>query len=86
MKRFIKSPCSYCGRLISNCGFAYTKHEKADRKRGYKKGYRGVRCWAYVKSSGKCKIKIPTRYNDYCEEDDCPKNKPTNWTKKEATE
>lgn len=31
------------------------------------------KCKAYVKDSGKCKIKVPTRYNDYCEDGDCPK-------------
>ncbi len=32
----------------------------------------GKKCKAYVQSTGKCKIKVPTRYNDYCEKDDCP--------------
>ncbi len=31
------------------------------------------KCKEYVTSSGKCKIKVATRYNDYCEKDDCPK-------------
>ena len=31
------------------------------------------KCEEYVTGSGKCIIKVPTRYNDYCEKDDCPK-------------
>ncbi len=31
------------------------------------------KCGEYVVGSGKCTIKVPTRYNDYCEKDDCPK-------------
>ncbi|KKN69775.1 hypothetical protein LCGC14_0437210 [marine sediment metagenome] len=31
------------------------------------------KCKEHIADSGKCKIKVPTRYNDYCEKDDCPK-------------
>lgn len=31
------------------------------------------KCKAFVPDSGKCKTKVPYRYNDYCEKDDCPK-------------
>ena len=31
------------------------------------------KCPKYINTSGKCAIKVPTRYNDYCEKDDCPK-------------
>ena len=34
--------------------------------------FKGEKCKSYVVGSGKCKIKVPFRYNDYCEEDDCP--------------
>ncbi len=33
----------------------------------------GDRCKHLVKDSGKCKTKVPYRYNDYCAKDDCPK-------------
>lgn len=32
-------------------------------------------CKEYVESTGKCRIKVHYRYNDYCEKDDCPKHK-----------
>lgn len=34
------------------------------------------KCKEYVTSSGKCKIKVHYRYNDFCEKDDCPKLRP----------
>lgn len=37
-----------------------------------KKWYDG--CPELVADSGKCKIKVPTRYNDYCDEHDCPRS------------
>ena len=33
MKSFLKKPCRRCGRLISNCGFAYTRHDVACKKK-----------------------------------------------------
>jgi hypothetical protein len=30
-------------------------------------------CKDHVPKSGKCKIKVHTRYNDYCDPEDCPK-------------
>jgi len=38
-----------------------------------KKKWLHKKCEDYVVGSGKCKIKVSTRYNDYCEKDDCPK-------------
>lgn len=34
-----------------------------------------IRCKKRNKESGKCKIKVHYRYNDYCEKDDCPRRK-----------
>ena len=31
-KRFHKTPCKICGKLISNCGFAYTNHDKMHKR------------------------------------------------------
>lgn len=33
-KLFIKHPCRYCGKPISNCGFAYTRHYEMHRRNG----------------------------------------------------
>ena len=33
-KLFMKSPCPTCGKMISNCGFAYTKHDDMHRRKG----------------------------------------------------
>lgn len=35
------------------------------------------KCKEYVSDSGKCKLKVPHRYNDYCDKKDCPKSKKT---------
>ncbi len=32
--KFIKYPCYICGKLISNCGFAYTKHDEMHKRKG----------------------------------------------------
>lgn len=33
-KFFARSPCPYCGKMISNCGFAYTKHDEMHQRKG----------------------------------------------------
>lgn len=33
------------------------------------------KCKEYVRDSGKCSIKVHTRYNDYCDGRDCPKKR-----------
>lgn len=33
MKNFVRNPCPRCGELISNAGFAYTRHDKACQKK-----------------------------------------------------
>ena len=33
-KMFIKKPCRICGKMISNCGFAYTKHDDMHKRKG----------------------------------------------------
>jgi hypothetical protein len=39
LKHFIKYRCKICGKLISNCGFAYTKHEEMhEREKRAKEG------------------------------------------------
>ena len=43
-KIFIKHPCSICGKLISNCGFAYRNHENMHKRKGEtKKNYEAVK-------------------------------------------
>jgi len=31
-KLFMRSPCPICGKMISNCGFAYTKHDDMHKR------------------------------------------------------
>ncbi len=33
-KSFIRKPCPICGKMISNCGFAYTKHDDMHKRKG----------------------------------------------------
>ena len=35
-KWFHKTPCPICGKMISNCGFAYTNHDKMHKRKGEK--------------------------------------------------
>jgi len=37
-KQFAYTPCPTCGRWISNCGFAYTKHNEMHKRNRSKKG------------------------------------------------
>ena len=39
---------------------------------------RKSQCGAYVKGSKKCMLKVRYRYNDYCDSEDCPKQKAWN--------
>ncbi len=33
-KKFFKKPCPICSKMISNCGFAYTKHDEMHKRKG----------------------------------------------------
>ena len=72
----VKSPYTVGQRLyLKEPHYRYGKWVKS------KGGYKGDACKQFVKGSGKCKVKVPTRYNDYCEEHDCPRNRRRGMTK-----